>query len=156
MNTVKIFVRPDNTATFICPECNAASRASVARYLHKKHFLKIRCKCGTPFAVQLDFRRFYRKTTRLPGTYRVIDPPGAGGGVIQIHNISQNGLGFLVSGIHSMKIGHTVELEFNLNDKHMTKLNKKAIIRLIEKNYIGCQFIDEQEVEKALGFYLRP
>jgi len=155
MNNVKVFVRPDNTATIICPACNAASQASVASFRHKKHSLKIRCKCDTVFRVQLDFRRHYRKQTSLPGTYRVIKPPGAGGGVIHIRNISRHGIGFTVSGLHRMQQGQTIHLEFNLNDKHRTKLAKEATIRLVDKNYVGCQFINENLVEKALGFYLR-
>lgn len=155
MKIVKVFVRPDNSATIICPACNAARSASVGRYRHAKHSLKIRCQCNAVFKVQLDFRRFYRKQTSLSGTYKVINPPGGGGGIIHIRNISHNGLGFLVSGIHHMQVGQTIQLEFRLNDKHQSRLNKQAKIRLIDKNYIGCQFINNNVVEKALGFYLR-
>jgi hypothetical protein len=155
METVKIFVRPDNTATIICPACNAATQTSVAHYRHKKHVLKIRCKCNAVFKAQLDFRRHYRKQTSLPGTYRVIKPPGGGGGVIHIRNISQNGIGFTVSGVHHLQPGMVIRLEFTLNDKHLTKLVKEATVRLVEDNYIGCQFTDQDVVEKALGFYLR-
>jgi hypothetical protein len=91
----------------------------------------------------------------LPGTYRVINPPGGGGGVIHIRNISRNGLGFTISGTHHMRPGQTLRLEFIINDKNQTKLTKEAKIRLIEKNYIGCQFVDEDNIDKALGFYLR-
>lgn len=155
MNSIRIFVRPDNTATIICPACNAVTQTSVARYRNKKHAIKIRCKCNTVFKVELDFRRHYRMQISLPGTYRVIDPPGGGGGVIHIKNISRNGLGFTVSGIHHMKPGQTIRLEFILNDNNQTKLIKEAEIRLIEKNYIGCRFLNEDRLEKALGFYLR-
>jgi len=155
MANVKVFVRPDNTVTIICPSCNSAKQASVEPYRHKKHTLKVRCKCNTIFAVQLDFRRHYRKQTKLTGTYRVIDPPRAGDGVIHIRNISRSGIGFTVSGGHKMQKGQTVHLEFHDNDKHQTKLTKKARIRLIDNNYIGCQFIDQDLIEKALGFYLQ-
>ncbi len=155
METVKIFVRPDNTATIICPACNAASQTSVAHFRHKKHSLKIRCKCNHVFKAQLDFRRHYRKQTSLTGTYRVIRPPGAGGGVIHIRNISRNGIGFTVSGVHHLQPEQIVRLEFTLNDRHMSKLTKEARVQLVDGNYIGCQFLDEDTIEKALGFYLR-
>ena len=156
MKNIKVFVRADKTATIICPSCNTAKHTSVAPYLHKKHLLKIRCKCNARFSIQLDFRHHYRKQTSLPGTYRVIDPPGGGGGVIHIRNISQGGIGFSVSGLHRMEKEQALQLEFHLNDKNQTKLIKQARICIVENNYIGCEFIDPDLLEKALGFYLRP
>jgi len=150
METVKIFVRPDDTATIICPACNTASQTSVAHFRQKKHVLKIRCKCNHVFKAQLDFRRHYRKQTSLTGTYRVIKPPGSGGGVIHIRNISRNGIGFTVSGIHHLQPQHIIRLEFTLNDRHMSKLNKEARVQLVEGNYIGCQFLNQDTFEKAL------
>ncbi len=156
MSDLKSFVRPDNTATIICPACNVVKQVSVEAYRHKNHSLKISCKCNTKFTVDLDFRTHYRKQTNLPGTYRVINPSGSGNGDIQICNISQSGIGFTVSDLHEMKKGQTLQLEFRLNDKNQTKLVKQARIHSIENNYIGCQFIDQDFIEKALGFYLRP
>jgi len=156
MSDLKSFVRPDNTATIICPACNVAKQVSVEAYRHKNHSLNIRCKCNTKFTVYLDFRKHYRKQTDLPGTYRVIDPPGEGSGDINICNISQGGIGFTVSGLHEIKKGQIVQLEFHLDDKNKTKLVKQARICSIENNRIGCKFINQALIEKALGFYLRP
>ena len=155
MAMTKAFVRPDNTATIICPACLTAKQVFVAPYHQKKHSLKIRCKCNTVFTVHLDFRCHYRKQISLPGTYRVVDPPKAEGGVIHIRNISRSGIGFTVSGLHKMQKKQTVQLEFRLNDKNLTKLTKRATIQTVNNNYIGCQFIDQNLLEKALALYLR-
>ncbi len=155
METIKAFVRPDNTVTIVCPVCKTTKQISAAPYLHKKHSIKIRCVCDAIFTVQFDFRRHYRKQTSLRGTYRIIDSPETGGGIIHIHNISRSGLGFTVSGLHTMQEKQTIQLEFRLNDKNLTRLTKQATIQTVHNNFIGCQFVDQDSLEKALGFYLR-
>jgi len=153
---LKAFVRPDNTTTIVCPGCKEVKQISVAAYRHTKHSINIRCKCNTRFTVHLDFRNHYRKETDFPGTYRIIKPSGKGSGDIHICNISRGGIGFTVSGLHIMEPGQTLQLEFRLNDKKQTKLIKQARICTVDNNYIGCQFVDQDLMEKALGFYLRP
>lgn len=103
--------------------------------------------------MELDFRRHYRKQDNLTGYYAVTN--GIGGGVIHIHNISRGGMGFTVSGIHAIHLGHLIELTFELNDKKRTRLKKNAIVRSVNANRIGCEFLDETPLEKALGFYLQ-
>ena len=55
-----------------------------------------------------------------------------------------------------MEEGQIVELEFQLDDKKQTKLIKGARICSIDNNYIGCEFLDSELIEKALRFYLYP
>ncbi len=155
MADVKTFVRTNNTATVICPACNTAKHISAEPYRQKKHAIKVRCRCGEIFTLCLDFRRHYRKLTSLPGTYSIITPGKAGGGVAHIRNISRGGIGFTISGRHHMEQGLWVVLEFQLNDKNQTTLRKDGIIRSIKGNYIGCQFPDNDPMERALGFYLQ-
>jgi len=154
MDKIKAFVRPDNTATIICSVCKTTKQVSAAPYLNKKHSIKIRCTCGTTFTVQFDFRRHYRKQISLRGIYRMVDPLRAGGGVIHIRNISRSGIGFTVSGLHKMQKKQTIQLEFRLNDKNLTKLTKQATIQTVNNNFIGCQFVEQYLIEKALRFYL--
>jgi hypothetical protein len=155
MAEVKTFVRSNNTATVICPACNTAKNISAEPYRYNKHAIKVRCRCGEIFTLRLDFRHHYRKPTNLPGTYSITTANKVGGGVAQIHNISRSGIGFTVSGRHHMEKDLTLILEFTLNDRNQTKLRKEAIIRSINRNYIGCQFPKNDPFEKALGFYLQ-
>ncbi|MCF6186573.1 MAG: PilZ domain-containing protein [Desulfobulbaceae bacterium] len=156
MAEVRVFVCGDNTATIICPACNAAKTISAEPYRTKKNLIRVRCRCNEIFSLRLDFRDHYRKETSLPGTYSITTPEKVGGGVIHIRNISREGIGFTVTGLHHLEKGLELILKFRLDDKQKTKLEKKAIVRLVEKNYIGCQFIKTAVEEKALGFYLRP
>lgn len=152
METIKAFVRPDNTATIVCPVCATVKQISAKPYRHKKQTLNIRCSCDTTFTVQLEFRQQYRKQTYLPGTYRMVDSPGINEEDIEILNISRIGIGFTVSGPHKLKENQTVQLEFSLNNK---KLTKRAVIQAVNNNYIGCHFVDQELYEKTLGFFLR-
>jgi len=155
MADVKTFVRSNNTATIICPACNTARHINAEPYRYKKHRIKVRCRCGAQFTLRLDYRRHYRKLISLPGTYAITTPGKIGGGVIHIRNISRGGLGFTVCGLHHMEKDLDLTLEFQLNDKNQTKLRKEAHIRSVKGNYIGCQFPENDVVEKALGFYLQ-
>jgi hypothetical protein len=155
METTRVFVRPDNTATLVCPACSRPKNISVASYRDKCHFLKVRCPCGNVFRIQLDFRQHYRKTTQLPGTYVCLRPAGIGGGRMTVSDLSQGGAGLTVDERHDLQIGCLLDLTFHLDDRKRTKLRKKAVVRSIKGNFVGCQFTDKELYEKEIGFYLK-
>lgn len=72
-----------------------------------------------------------------------------------ISNISREGLGLLVSGVHNIRVGQKIQVNFTLDDKNNTPLNKTAVVRSVDQNRIGCEFKKDQAFEKGLGFYLR-
>ena len=156
LKKIKSYVNRNNSATVICPACNTAKHISAAPYRHKKHSIRVRCRCGETFALYLEFRRHYRKPVNLVGTYAITTPQKTGGGVIHIRNISNNGMGFTISGTHHIKPGLSVALEFKLNDRKKSKIKKDANIRVVKNNHIGCEFFANTPDDKALGFYLRP
>ena len=150
----KVFVSND-TATISCPSCRKTKQISATRYYGKKHTVKVKCTCDTTFLVHLEFRKHYRKSTELKGLYRIISEPGGGGSAV-IHDLSRDGIGFTVSGLHSIKVGQRALIDFILDNAKNTRLSKECEIRSVSKNHIGCQFIAHQPFEKDLGFYLQP
>ncbi len=155
METVKAFVRQDDTVTIVCPACKLPKNVSVGSYKDKTHYLKVRCPCDNVFRVHLDFRQFYRKPTDLPGMYKTLKPAGHGGGVILIKNISQGGLGFTVSGVNTIEVGHRLQVSFQLDDKKQTSLKKEVVVQSVSGDFIGCRFTSGQIYEKEIGFYLK-
>lgn len=155
ITSIKAHVRDNKMATVVCPACGVAKNVSVEKLLHARHTVKIRCRCQHVFSVLFDFRTHYRKQTSLPGTYVTTKPPGAGGGIIHINNISRGGLGFTVSGIHQFETGQELLIEFQLNDRKKTQLKKQAIVKSVQQNTVGCQFSDKTVLERDLGFYLQ-
>ncbi len=176
MQTRKAFVRPDNSVTITCPQCQATRSVSLDKLPPGKHLIKIKCGCATIFPVQLEFRKNFRKQTDLPGRYQLLTPagrePAARAGTSRgktlysakqepptnscfVKNLSLTGAGLVIPGNHGLKVGDILRLEFVLDDQRGSELNKKAVVRLVSDSFVGCQFIDTREYDKALGFYLR-
>lgn len=148
----RIFVSEDGMATISCAFCNLTRRVPVAAYRGKRHTLKTRCTCGQIFTVNLEFRQQHRKHTQLKGIYQILDDTGGGSAVIR--DLSRNGIGFTVAGIHNIQVGQNISIDFVLDNPKQTELKKQAVVRSVNKNLIGCEFRREQAFEKDLGFYL--
>ena len=155
MTSINVHVRNDNTATLSCPTCGVVKQIAAEVFRLGKHTIRIRCRCQQTFTAHLNFRRHYRKPVSLPGTYEIISENDVGGGIIHINNISRSGLGFTVSGLHRISKDQELLLEFQLNDKKKTTLKKKAVVKLVQQNIVGCQFKDNVEMDKDLGFFLQ-
>lgn len=152
---VKAFVNDNGMTSISCPVCGLVRETSVAKFRNQRHVLAVKCKCNTTFKVHLEFRKFFRKNTDLEGVYTIL-PPDSGGGRIQIKNISRSGIGFSVSGKHFITTGQSARIIFTLDNRKNTALDKMVVIKSVRENYIGCAFVENQEFEKELGFYLRP
>lgn len=150
-----IHIRDNNAATLVCPACGLVRQIAVAKFRNDRHTLAIRCRCGHVYSVLLDFRRHFRKPTSLAGTYVSRDPAGPGGGVIRILNISRSGVGFTVSGRHRILPGQELQIEFQLTDRNRTVIKKQAVVRTVQENTVGCEFVCGGDLDKALGFFLQ-
>jgi len=149
----KTFVSEDGFAAIICPNCGLTKQVPVADYCGSKNVIKVRCRCQQTFSAELEFRQHYRKPTDLSGRYDIVTD--AGGGRAIINDLSKNGIGFTVSGIHNVRVGHKIMIDFALDDNKQTPLRKRAVVRSVNNNRIGCEFRKDQAFEKDLGFYLR-
>jgi len=156
MKVQKTFVKTNDTASIRCPKCDLVKNISVGKFRNSRHTFKIKCSCGNIFLVSLDFRRHYRKPTELTGTYDVMIPASNGGGQMQVNNISRSGIDFSVSGFHNIHIDQKIVVTFKLDNRKQTEINKEVIVRRIHNNSIGCEFIEQTQIGKDLGFYLRP
>ena len=150
----KAFVKDGDETTIICPTCSAAKEISVRQFRHRLHMLKVKCKCGQPFRVQLEFRRHYRKATDLAGTFDLLYP-ALSGGIARIVNLSLSGVCFEMKGMHDLKIGQKGVLVFKLDNRKETVLSKRVLIRSVNGNRIGGEFVEDRAFDKDLGFYLR-
>ena len=55
-----------------------------------------------------------------------------------------------------MEIGQLGSLVFTLDNRKKSVLFKKVIIKTVNGNQIGCEFLEDRAYEKELGFYLLP
>ena len=166
MEKIKISVNSDDMIALHCPFCGMVKQVSVARFKDEKHTLKVRCSCQKMLTVDLNFRQKYRKLTNIRGEYINLthkQENNQGHEQLQEHhcqivNISLTGLGLLVFSGHGVKRGDRLRVRFTLDDKKKSEIDRKLIARVVRKDYIGCEFVDDayHTYDKILGFYLLP
>lgn len=150
----KAFVRKDGDTTIVCPRCFKSRNAIASHPKNKNPTLKVRCTCTHTFKIQLEFRQHYRKDTQLIGQY-VLESPARAGGTTEIINLSETGLCFKVRGVHNIVEGNHGVVEFTLDNRKQTEMTKNFIVRNVSQKNIGCEFLNQQDFERELGFYLR-
>ncbi|OGR04576.1 MAG: hypothetical protein A2511_08835 [Deltaproteobacteria bacterium RIFOXYD12_FULL_50_9] len=164
MEILKILVR-DGKAVIKCPICLESKTVVAGRLV--KHLLTVRCKCNYIFTVQLEFRRKKRKQTSLAGYYRrryqtlewaEIHWESERINILKINckvvNVSSEGIGFIPFDVYDIKLGDYIVIRFVLDDSAPTVLFKRAIVRVVLENYVGCEFVEADKNDKDIGFYL--
>jgi hypothetical protein len=137
----------------LCPFCNANTLESAKLFpIHKP--ISINCSCGKSYELVIEYRKAFRKKTSLPTIYWKIDPPDV------FHNgtisdLTLEGCNLFVSDKHTLQQGNHIKLLFKLDNSNRTKIEKEAIIRRINENYMGCQFVGKAAFDPELGFYVQ-
>ena len=153
----KIFVDQEGMAVIKCPVCSKQKSTrvdpSVIRDKEVRENCMVRCTCKTRFAVKLEFRKDSRKNSKLNGEYLCF-PKGKPRGKLTVVNVSQNGLGVEVASTDDFHIGDEILVLFTLDDNIDSLIEKKAIVRSIKPDYIGCEFLDSSSPGKAFGDFL--
>ncbi len=155
--TEKVYIAQNNMATFICPKCKKTTTADVTSYakLEKKIRVKCRCICGHNYISILEKRKKYRKLVNLPGGYAFIDAKGREEkGTLIVEDISATGLKLKLNIKPGFKIEDMLTVEFRLNDRRKTEIQKKVIVKNIKDIYVGTAFTRSGLNDPALGFYL--
>ena len=153
----KVFITSSNTATFVCPQCGNVTTTDVSKYAFGKQkvTVKCRCNCGHQFDVSLEKRRQYRKSTDLPGTYFYRDPNGElDKGGMRVVDVSSTGLKLKLNVARNFTVGELMRVEFYLDDNRKTFMNKKVIVRNVQKDLVGTSFAPMEGDDPNLGFYL--
>lgn len=162
----KIFMADDNVAVFICPACKQAKRVDVSKYqnIEKASRIKCKCPCGHTYTVILEKRKFYRKTTRLPGVYVNFIPSFGnnfceeiGRGALVITDLSRTGMQFSLNMEQNFKPEDKLMIEFYLDDQQKTLVKKSVFVKNINGLEIGAEFciVDPSDPnDRAIGFYL--
>ena len=150
----KIFIGPNGVAIIKCPNCDAGKTVKVDKFKGAKHVLNIKCNCQKVFQVNLEFRKFYRKSAVLSGEY-VLLPEKIHKGRMIVVNVSKGGVGLRVIDAHRLVPGQEIQIRFTLDDKRHSLIDRRVVIRLVNKKVVNCEFVDSSPPQdKALGFYL--
>lgn len=153
----KVFITSNDSATFVCPQCGNVTTANVAKFaaLDKKVNVNCRCSCGHHFTVSLEKRRQYRKSADLPGMYFSLTPNGEiDKGIMRVVDVSSTGLKLKLNVEREFELGASLRVEFHLDDKRHTFIEKRVIVRNVYKNLVGTAFAPNEGDDPNLGFYL--
>jgi hypothetical protein len=75
---------------------------------------------------------------------------------MRINSISMTGIGFTTLNRNGLKINDRLMVKISLDDREKSQIEKKAVVMWVQSRDIGCTFIDTDEYDKVLGFYLMP
>jgi predicted RNA-binding Zn-ribbon protein involved in translation (DUF1610 family) len=154
-----VFISNKNTATFHCPQCGKAKTADVSRYAAtgKKVTVNCTCACGHQFRCRLEKRKQYRKGSDLPGKFTLLGEDGSrDSGLVKVVDLSTTGVKLKMTVPRVFPIGANLLIEFRLDDRKRTPMEKRVIVRNVSGLYVGASFHPNEMDDPALGFYLMP
>jgi hypothetical protein len=151
---MKVFLGPSGRTTVRCPFCEKHHNREVPMYLYNKP-VRAKCKCGKSFPVLFDSREHCRTEVRLKGEYR--DTFGEKD-LMTVTTLSASGAGFEAAcSTPDVSVGETIQVSFWLNSAYKTLITTKAIVKRIDRNRLGVEFVGlDEHQQKCLGFYLMP
>ncbi|MEN6624483.1 MAG: PilZ domain-containing protein [Smithella sp.] len=154
-NRRKVYTDANGYVIFSCPNCGKMQKEQAQKYKNHKGPIKIQCKCGDFYEVEIEFRKLFRKETRLDGVFTASSKPGNWEKII-VKDLSMKGCKFETLKAIFLNPDEEIKIEFRLNNTKNSLIRKKAIIRHVDKNYAGCEFQDQTgDLDPDLGFYLR-
>ena len=153
MKVHKVLVDADNSGLFVCPRCKTEKRAEVSKFRGCISPIRVKCPCGSTFAVSLEFRRAPRKGTDLVGYFCPFPESGDWEEMV-VENVSFGGLMFLPLTHHTIREGDQVKVRFRLDDERRSEIERTAVVRRETPDHsLHCSFNDRSAYAKALGFY---
>jgi hypothetical protein len=158
--TNRVYITSNNLATFSCPTCRKSKTVDMAKHsrIEKAVNIRVKCICGHIYPVTLERRKQFRRHTDLPGTFYLMagDSRTVKGSMVVL-DVSRTGLKFKIHGEHRMVEGDRLRVEFHLDDKNNSLIEKEVIIRKITGSEIGSEFssVDPSDInDRTIGFYL--
>ncbi len=156
----KAFINKNNQATFVCPSCGDTKSVDVTQYLaiKKPVRFKRKCRCGqiTPFL--LERRQFYRKPVDIEGVGRVLKNNTEI--ALRIRDLSRSGLKIDLVAEDPLEIGDKLFVEFRLDNKQRTLIQREVVIRKMFGMSLGTEFTSrdpnnpiDKAYDLAIGFY---
>ncbi|MDP2735583.1 MAG: PilZ domain-containing protein [bacterium] len=153
MTAKAIFPDVQGNIYLLCPFCNANTLKSEKLFpVHK--VVRIDCSCGKSYEIIIEHRIAFRKKTSLSCVYwkkDSFDAPKHG----TISDLTLDGCLLLVSDEHDLLQDEPIQVLFQLDNPERSRIKREAVIRRINKNYIGCQFVNKPALDAVLGFYVQ-
>ena len=142
----------DGMAMIVCPSCGFSKEVNVFKTDIARKKTKAKCKCKHTFEFIVEIRTLYRKEVTLTGQCEHIKSHKRD--VIQIKDLSLNGIGFEHPSPIDIIIGDRLKIAFRLDNESKSKINLLAEVTRMKGHFIGARFIGPVQ-GPTLGFYLQ-
>ena len=151
----KAYVNSRKEVALTCPSCHSTRIVNFAQYTNDKIPLKAKCVCGCIFDVPdiiLESRKYYRKRTRLQGSYTktVVDEIGC----MTVKDVSFSGIRFQTEKEHDITVDEVLGVRFVLDDHKHTEIRRTVTVRHVRGRFIGAEFCDMHGYDIDLLYYL--
>ncbi|MBM9537769.1 PilZ domain-containing protein [Desulfobulbus alkaliphilus] len=153
----KYYVNKSDTITVRCLACNKSRSFSVAGLKGKSRNLKVQCPCTNTFAIDIEFRRSYRKDVHIAGGYRKRDEVEDVERSCVVRNISVGGLGIKIEHDTTIQVDDELIVTFKLDDRHQRRIDTAVKVRHVDpEKRFGGEFVDPDDPsrDEVLTFYL--
>ncbi len=149
------YVNSEQKVTIVCEHCGGVHTTKVPLHIRGNTKAKAQCLCGKTVDMTLEFRNTHRKSTFLQGLLQrhVTDVVGQ---AAQIRDISANGIRLTTRWWRNIHKHDVLSLTFVLDNPQRSKIDKRIMVKHIDKQVIGAQFCPEDQLsyQKEIGFYL--
>jgi hypothetical protein len=155
MEIQKVYVRQDGTTVVDCHNCGTTKTVDAAKLKKRGKPLKLRCSCQAVFQIFFEFRGAHRKKS-CPDAYYAKPSKMNEWRKMRINSISITGIGFTTLNRNDLTKNDSLMVKITLGDREKSKIEKRAVVKWVQGRDIGCRFIETDEYDKVLGFYLMP
>jgi hypothetical protein len=147
------YVSKAGLATLRCPECETTKTVDTTAQNYAFKTYRAKCKCGCEMNVQFEYRQYYRKKVKLPGTYQHRES-GVQGKIL-VQDISLMGIGFNCLRKHDFKKGDKLDIKFTLDNRQKSRVSLRVAVLNTKGPFVGAERCDTNISQPDLGFYLR-
>jgi hypothetical protein len=152
-NSLTFYTGKDGIANIVCPSCGLSKEVDAVKSGIARKKMRATCrKCTHLFEFTIEIRTIYRKSVQLTGQCVHVNTHKRE--VIQVSDLSMDGMGFIHPTPIDLSIGDTLKVAFRLDDQRNSKIQLRVKVTRIAGHAIGAQFIQPFHAA-ALGFYLQ-
>lgn len=153
MKEPKLYIDEAGQGFFECPHCGKQVKFDTSAFQGLSSGVKVKCPCGEEFKVCFGLRKGRRKQSFFRGHYVKLSQ-GKERGRIRVRDVSVGGIRFTTWNAHDLKEGDKILVQFALEDRRDSEIERTATVRWVKDMTIGCQFTDHRVMDAGLGFYV--
>lgn len=151
------YARGGEKASIICPECGFVKHVNVKQDPSLKLKQGFLCQCEYVFPFKIEMRRNFRKHVNLAGEFFEINEGTKY--PMYVKDLSRGGLGFNMQHdefgeLPEVSAGDILQVSFRLDDKRGTLIQREVSVKIVRDRFVGVEFTETLQYDKALGFYL--